>query len=190
MHIAHRKIWLALCLSSLLIACGRQKATPTLSAQQTPAPSEAIALASPTSSPPTHIPDQPTNTPEPTRAAACTNDAKFIEDLTVPDGTHFLPGQTFNKKWNVQNSGTCAWGPDYRLVLVSGDALNAPSEVALYPAKAGATGAWEIAMTAPFTPGEYTGRWQARDPAGNLFGALVFIKIEVIEMPTTDTPTP
>jgi hypothetical protein len=127
-----------------------------------------------------------TPTPEP----PCTNNSTFISDLTIPDGAQFLPGQSFVKKWSVDNAGTCDWGPDYRLVLTSGDALGAPGEVALYPAKTGTAAIWEIAMTAPFTPGQYTGRWQARDPEGNLFGAVVFVKIEVIPLPVTDTPTP
>ena len=104
--------------------------------------------------------------------------------VTVPDGAQFLPTQTLVKKWSVQNTGTCDWGPDYRLVLVSGDAMGTTGEAALYPAKGGVPAVLEVAMTAPLTPGEYTGRWQARDPQGNLFGAVVFIKIEVIPLPT------
>jgi hypothetical protein len=182
------KIWPALLLSFLLFACGRRTTTPTPLAIETPEPTAVVPLASPTVSLPEPTLPQPTETPAPTPEAACTNDAKFVEDLTVPDGTHILLGQTFSKKWSVQNSGTCDWGPDYRLVLVSGDALGAPSELALYPAKVGTTVAWEILMTAPLTLGEYTGRWQARDPDGNLFGALVFIKIEVIPLPVTEPP--
>ena len=99
-----------------------------------------------------------------------------------------LPGQGLVKKWSVKNTGTCDWGPSYRLVLISGDSLGAASELALYPAKAGITVAWEIPMVAPQSPGAYTGKWQARDPAGNPFGAVVFIKIEVIPLPTPATP--
>ena len=117
------------------------------------------------------------------------NDVHFIRDVTIPDGTQFLPGQLLTKKWSVQNSGTCNWGADYRLVFIGGDSsLGAPSEVALYPARAGTTATWEIPMVAAQTPGAYTSRWQARDPAGNLFGAVVFIKITVIPLPTAPSP--
>src|SRR6185295_16557395 len=116
------KIWPALLLSFLLFACGRRTATLTPTAKETPEPTEVVALASPTISLPEPTLPQPTETSAPTTEAACTNDAKFVDDLTVPDGTHILLGQTFSKKWSVQNSGTCDWGPDYRLVLVSGDA--------------------------------------------------------------------
>lgn len=135
----------------------------------------------------------PTGRPAPGRTAtpapACANDAEFLADLTVPDGAQFLPGQTFVKKWSVQNTGTCDWGPSYRLVFISGEALTAApgvqgrTEFALYPARAGAQAVWEVPMRAPEAPGEYVGRWQARDPQGNLFGGIVFIKIEVVPLP-------
>jgi hypothetical protein len=118
----------------------------------------------------------------------CTNDALFIADVTVPDGTQLLPTQPFNKKWSVENAGTCDWGPDYGLVLVSGDSMGAPSEVALYPALAGTMGTWEIAMVAPLNAGAYAGRWQARDPEGNLFGTVVFVEIEVVPLPEVAPP--
>jgi next-to-BRCA1 protein 1 len=128
-----------------------------------------------------------TATPEP----PCANDAEFLADLTVPDGAQFLPGQTFVKRWSVKNAGTCDWGPGYRLVFVSGEALTATpgsagqTEFALYPARAGTQAVWEVAMRAPDAPGEYLGRWQARDPQGNLFGGVVFVEIEVIPLPAT-----
>jgi Ig-like domain-containing protein len=177
-------------LSLWLVACGQATATPTMTpSPTTPAPPATAVIQQPTGTPPpTETPAQPAETPTP--EPPCANNSQFISDLTVPDGTQLLPGQPFVKKWSVENTGTCDWGPDYRLVLTSGDSLGAASEVALYPARAGAAGVWEVPMIAPFTPGQYTSRWQARDPGGNLFGGVVFVKIEVIPLPVTDTPTP
>jgi hypothetical protein len=45
-------------------------------------------------------------------------------------------------------------------------------------------------MQAPAEPGQYTSRWQARDPDGELFGNVIFIKIEVITLPGAETETP
>ncbi len=154
-------------------------------ARPTPTLTRSAATAAPSATPVIAV------TPEP-----CLNDIEFLADLTVPDGAQFLPGQTFVKKWRVRNSGACDWGPGYRLVFLNGDPLTAApgqaaqTEYALYPARAGTTAVWEIPMRAPDLPGEYTGRWQARDPQGNYFGSLVFIKIEVIALPVTDTPSP
>ena len=179
-----------LTLSLALTACAaNQSATPAGTVAPTTPPAPAITIV-----PPTATPSAPTETPLPTAiltatpAPPCANDSTFVGDVTIPDGKQFLPGQAETKKWSVRNSGTCDWGAGYRLVLVGGDALGAPGEAALYPAKAGTEGVWEAPMTAPDAPGVYTGRWQARDPEGNLFGAVVFIKIEVIPLPPTGTP--
>jgi hypothetical protein len=130
-----------------------------------------------------------TGTPSPTPAGPCTNNAHFIADVTVPDGTEFLPGQPVDKQWRVRNTGTCDWNGDYRLVLVSGNALGAPSEVALYPAKAGNEVVLELNMTAPPDPGSYTSRWQARSPSARLFGDRIFVTINVVAITATVTIT-
>lgn len=110
---------------------------------------------------------------------ACTNNSRFVEDLTVPDGSVVAPGAEIDKRWSVQNTGSCDWGADYRLVQVSGGGLIGPKEAALYPARAGETAAWQILLQAPMDPGEYTSRWQARAPDGSLFGDDVFVVIVV-----------
>jgi hypothetical protein len=143
--------------------------TPTLEAAASDTP--AVSLA--------------TDTPSPTPAGPCTNNARFVADVSVPDGTQFLAGQPFDKQWRVRNTGTCDWGADYRLVLVSGNALGAPSEVALYPAKGGTEAILELSMVAPAEPGAYTGRWQARSPTARLFGDRIFVTINVAPITAT-----
>lgn len=206
-RMVKRSGWLGLILAGVLAACAPKAATPPpagptalpQAAALTSVPvlvptvtAPASTLAVPTAEPSPVAPAAPTALIEPQVAASpsapCTNDVRFIRDVTIPDGMQLLPGQALVKKWSVKNAGTCDWGPGYRLVLISGDSLGAASELALYPAKAGITVAWEIPMVAPQNPGAYTGKWQARDPAGNLFGAVVFIKIEVIPLPTPGTP--
>src|SRR5687767_13351867 len=71
----YRKVWPALLLSSLLLACGRRPATLTPTANETSEPTEIVALASPTIDLPDPTPAPPTETPAPTAEAACTNDA-------------------------------------------------------------------------------------------------------------------
>lgn len=116
--------------------------------------------------------------PEPT-SPPCINGAVYLEDLTVPDGSIVAPGAEVDKRWSVQNSGTCEWGSDYRLVHVGGDGLAGPDETALFPAPAGATAVWQVLLQAPAEPGEYTSRWQARAPDGSLFGDEVFVVVVV-----------
>jgi hypothetical protein len=70
---------------------------------------------------PTLPPVQPTNTvvviPSatltiPTKAVpptpAC-DQAQFIKDVTIPDGTVIAPGTSFKKTWRLKNIGTCTW---------------------------------------------------------------------------------
>jgi len=125
----------------------------------------------------------------PTPASSCINGASFIEDLTVPDGTVFLPREAIDKRWSIRNSGTCDWGPDYRLVQVGSSDIQGPVDLALFPAQAGSTAVWQVALVAPAFPGEYLGRWQARAPDGALFGDEVFVLIFVEEPEPTATPT-
>jgi len=109
----------------------------------------------------------------------CVNAAIFIEDLTVPDGTSVAPGERLDKRWAVQNSGSCDWGPGYRLVQLDSGSLGGRQEAALYPARAGENAVWQVELVAPEEPGEYLASWQARAPNGELFGEQVFVLIEV-----------
>ena len=162
------------------VSASTPAATPSAAASATQA---VIRVETPT------LPPTATDTPTPTATPPCSDNLIFLNDVTVPDGSQFLPGQPIDKQWSVRNAGNCDWGPDYRLVLVSGNALGPRSEVALYPARAGAEAVIQIPMVAPQEPGPYTGRWQARDPNGQKFGNVFFIKIEVVGLPT-DTPPP
>jgi hypothetical protein len=175
-------------LALLASACATPtpEATPTLAAIFAPQPS---ASSSPIVSPTQVALATVTPPPRPTAATQCDDDAAFIEDLTIPDGSQVLPGQALDKRWSISNSGSCDWGPDYRLVQVGTSEIEGPGEVALFPASAGSTAVWEVALVAPSTPGEYLGRWQARAPDGSLFGDEVFVLIVVAEPEPTATPT-
>lgn len=154
--------------------------------QTTPTPFRPPTAAPPTQPLPTTTPipalftavPTPTVTITPT-AGPCTDNFSFIEDVTVEDGTSFLPGASIDKQWLVQNSGTCNWDDTYRLKWVGGDPMGAAEEQALYPARAGTQATLRVTFTAPAESGSYESAWQAVDPNGNFFGDLVFIKIVV-----------
>ena len=122
----------------------------------------------------------------PVASTFCTNDARFVADLTVPDGTIVSPGDEIDKRWSVLNAGTCDWTSGYRLVRVGTGAIGGPAELALFPARAGSTGEWQVSLQAPQEPGEYLARWRARAPDGSSFGEEVFVLIFVEE----PTPVP
>jgi len=127
---------------------------------------------------PTSTP-QPEPTPSPTATPPCTDDLAFVEDVTIPDGTTVSPGASIDKRWLVQNNGTCNWDSRYRLKFVGGLEMGAATEQALYPARGGTQATIRITFTAPSEPGEYTTAWQAIDPNGEPFGLPIFMKIQV-----------
>ena len=62
------------------------------------------------------------------QAAPC-DWAQFIADVTVPDGTTYTPGATFQKTWRLKNIGYCTWTTSYALVFDSGQQMGASSSV-------------------------------------------------------------
>jgi hypothetical protein len=171
-----------LATTSLLSACGEQAARstpeyfipPTLEKKAEPIP-----LVTDTPVPPTATP-------------TCEDGLTFIEDVTVPDGTAFAPGAAIEKIWRVANSGSCNWDADYRLRLDSGDAMDAETEQALFPARSNSEVEIRIVFKAPEEEGTYQALWQAYSPSGVPFGDPVFIIIEVdpdLEIQNAPTPT-
>ena len=147
---------------------------PSVALNPTPtatfAPSVPTTVAPPTSVPPITAPPVP---------GACTNNSAFVTDVTVPDGTNFSAGQTFNKIWKLSNTGTCAWGTGYQLVFISGEAMTSSTVVSVPATASGATADILVPMTAPATAGDHTGSWRMRSADGAVFGQTVTVKITV-----------
>ncbi len=179
---------------SLLAACDAATPAPlSINPSPTPPPSLTLLAATPgekatfTSTPEagfTLLPSTPL-VPNPNLAVTptpCTNNAAFIADITLPDNSEVLPGAAIDKRWKVKNTGTCNWNREYRLAFIEGNQLGAAGELAIYPAKAETEAIIQINMLAPDIPGDYTSRWQLRDPDGKPFGHVLFIKIVVVPL--------
>lgn len=177
-----RKLWAAVILISvsLMLPSCRSSAEDSPTISWTPLP-ELIATSSSANE------AMQGRSPTP---SICLNNAFFLEDLTIPDGTVVLPDDRLDKRWSVLNSGTCDWGPGYHLVRIGDDPLDGTDELALYPARAGATAVWQVVLNAPFEPGDYLSRWQARTPEGSLFGDEVFLFVSVRRPTPTPRPEP
>jgi len=160
----------------LLLSCS-PAATPTLF--RPPAPPRSTDAASGESAAPASTFQGTTAATETATAAPCSNGLTFVADATIPDGTIFSPGASIDKQWLVTNSGTCDWDVRYRLKFVGGNPLGAPTEQALYPARAGTQATLRILFTAQVELGTYQTTWQAFDPDGNVFGDDVFMQIVV-----------
>ncbi len=110
------------------------------------------------------------------------DDAGFVSDVTIPDGTQVTAGQSFTKTWRLKNTGGTTWTTSYRFCFVSGAQMGAPSCVNIGSSVApNATYDVSVAMTAPATAGSYTGYWQMKNAASTAFGTQVYVQINSVQ---------
>jgi hypothetical protein len=119
---------------------------------------------------------------------------KFVADVTYPDNNmksppFVTPGSAFIKTWRVQNTGNCAWTPNYKLVYaygniagaqMSGQPLNVPGNVA-----PGELVDLSVPMVAPITPAIYQGFWQMENASGTRFGQTIWVGITTLVIQPT-----
>jgi len=136
----------------------------------------------------------PTTSPPP---AGCDR-TQFIADVTIPDGTVYVPGTTFNKTWRLKNVGTCTWTTSYSLVFDSGEKMGGPDGVNLPKSVSpGQTVDVTVNLTAPSSAGTYRGYWKFANSSGVRFGIgsdgtkSWWVEIKVSgPTPTPGTPSP
>ncbi|RPI94937.1 MAG: hypothetical protein EHM40_04795 [Chloroflexi bacterium] len=113
----------------------------------------------------------PLGQPPPTVAPAGCDRGTFVTDVTVQDGTVFVPGATFTKTWRLKNSGACVWTTAYKLVYYSGEPMSTSTMVNLpWGAVYGQTVDISVNMVAPATAGKYRGYWILANASGQFFG--------------------
>ena len=105
--------------------------------------------------------------------------AKFMDDVTIPDGTAILAGTSFTKTWLVQNNGDVAWTPGFKLTYDNGGNLAASSSITLPACAPGGQVQVSVAMIAPNRKGNTKSVWVFRDSQGNVFGDHMYVLIDV-----------
>jgi hypothetical protein len=198
-------IILAVLGSLALSACGAKTLEPTptlgLEAIQTSVVSTFAAGLTQTSiALPTNT---PTSTTTSTPASTSTRSAQFaasptvscygltgLSDVTIPDNTPMVAGQTFVKTWLVKNSGTCPWEAGFKLVFTGGDAMGGVTLVLANPVTPGAQVQLSVAMTAPNKTGLVRGNWRMTNANGTYFGDEQFVVISLGGATSTFTSTP
>ena len=131
----------------------------TSSIEPTPTPSAEATFEEPT---PTAV--------IPVIKADCEDQAIFINDVTVPDGTFFDPGESFTKTWQIQNTGTCTWGDGYALVFAYGDMMSGNLSNPIPSVAPGDKADISVELTAPNRGGPNAGNWLLQDNVGKQFG--------------------
>jgi hypothetical protein len=107
---------------------------------------------------------RPTSTVAPPPTLVC-DQAQFVQDVTIPDGTIFAPNATFTKTWRLKNAGTCTWS-GYSLVFDSGDSMSGPSPTSIGTVAPNQEVDLSLNLIAPSTTGSYRGYWRIRNAAG------------------------
>ncbi len=117
----------------------------------------------------TQRPPPPPPPPPPT-AVPC-DWAQFVKDVTVPDGTLFMPNSNFTKVWRLKNIGSCTWTASYALVFSSGDKMGG-NNVNPLPGvvRPGETVDIAVDLVAPGQPGKFRGYWMLSNHYGQVFG--------------------
>lgn len=143
--------------------------------------------ATPTQAVPTAVPATPTRVP-PTATPVPCYQVKFVEDLTIPDGTKIVAGSTFTKTWRIRNSGSCTWDTRFDIAFVDGTQMT-PGKIwdLKQEVKPGGTVDISIEMTAPAATGSYQANFQLVNPNGTRFGTgpegkgSFWVKIQVTD---------
>jgi hypothetical protein len=199
-----RVLTLAVLVASLLNACGPSApVVPTIdvnaihtyaaetviveftqTAQAVPPTSAATATMAVSSTPPgTLAPTNtiaPTNNPfESTPTGIICDDAKWIEDVTVPDGTQMSPAQDFVKTWKVRNTGSCTWGSGYTLIHGYDEKMEGIAEPLSGAVAPGEEVEVSVRFKAPANTGEHRSYWRMQNASGSAFGEFLYVTIVV-----------
>ena len=183
----------------ILAACNLPSGTPTQEPNMVFTAAALTVQAQSTQlapfSTPTIPPAPPTNTlavptvavPTVTRVISPTpacDQALFVKDVTIPDGTVVAPGSTFKKTWRLRNIGTCTWS-GYTLVFDNGEAMS-PVIDPIGTVAPGQEVDVSVTFTAPTTTNSYRSYWRVRNSSGVLIpvsfgsdGKSFYVEIKV-----------
>lgn len=107
------------------------------------------------------------------KTKSCTKSAEFIEDVTVPDGTVFSPGESFRKVWRLKNTGTCTWDRSFKVVSSGSFHMGGPQYAYLTEnVKPGETTDITMDLFAPVIYGDFKSEYMLEDNSGNRFGII------------------
>ena len=108
----------------------------------------------------------------------CDN-AIWVADVSVQDGTEMSPGQGFEKIWRIKNTGSCIWDTGYKLVYGYGEEMSGQARNLNSIINPEETVEVTVVFTAPLTTGSYQSYWRMRNAAGANFGEFFYVDIVV-----------
>jgi hypothetical protein len=123
--------------------------------------------------------------------------ARFVQDVTMPDGTQIAPYAAFHKTWRVRNDGSLDWPEGCNLVTAGGDDLLDPKvddfskkfRLPIQPTVSGEEVDITVELHAPGTNGRYVEYFRLQDPQGGLFGQRLWSDIRVTDVDLSSSAT-
>ena len=108
--------------------------------------------------------------------------ARFVRDVTFPDGTSVQPGSIFLKTWRIRNDGPHSWPDKVVLTCAGGDSLSAV-DVALPvdSLSAGSEAEITLQLSAPERTGRHVAYFRMKTSEGVYFGQRLWADIRVID---------
>jgi hypothetical protein len=170
--VSDRATGLAQTAAALLTSTAAASVTPITAT----VPPALTATPAPTA---TSVPVTDTAVPTITPTPCANNDADFVSDVTIPDGTQVKAGAAFTKTWRLKNSGQCPWTTAYSLRNVGGEVMGGATFNLTNGVMPGATVDLSVAFVAPAGAGKHISRWQLFTPEGVAFGTKPFLQIMV-----------
>ena len=126
-------------------------------------------------------PPIPEPEPQPEPQPPALPDAVFVADVTIPDDSEIVMGESFTKVWRVKNTGDVAWDSGFSLVHTDGSAMGVADRQRPLPiTPPGETAEISIRFRAPRQPGSHFSDWRFQDPSGQLFGEIVYVRITAV----------
>ncbi len=133
-------------------------------------------------------------TPDPSRPTSnkgpLCDDSKFVEDVTIPDGTVLRPGESFEKTWKLTNTGVCAWTTSYAIGYAYGALMHGTETKLTKSVAPGATVDITVKFTAPLPNCWYGSWWRLKNAKGVSFGDFVYASVIVSNGMENGTPYP
>lgn len=114
--------------------------------------------------------------------------ARFVKDVTMPDGSEIAPCSTFFKTWRVRNDGEVDWPEGCHLVSAGGDRMVDPKLGDDYNFRqevpvvvAGSEVDLTVELWAPSATGRHVSYFRLENPGGSYFGQRLWSDIRVNE---------
>jgi len=108
--------------------------------------------------------------------------ARFVRDVTIPDGTSVTPGSVIKKSWKIRNDGEVPWPATTVISSAGGDLLGFQDAQPVSPIQPNQETDITVQLNAPVATGRYVGYFRLRTgPTGTFFGQRFWVDIRIID---------